>query len=233
MVYHYWFYTYSFWCQSLVFDSITYEIRSRPILQNIYLKVEPGQVVGVFGINGSGKSTLIKIGAGFLSPTFGSVFIDGINYSYKSHTARYNLIAYLSQDSFLPKDLKVSQILTIFGISEQDDLVNTIRNQSISSLSGGEHKYLELFLILSLNRQYVLLDEPFTGVEPKYIEIMIELIKFKKSQSTGVLITDHYYRYMTEIIDTGYYLNNGNCKRMNLESGAIDSLIEEGYIKAG
>lgn len=217
----------------MVFDSITYEISGKTILQGVFLKLQPRQIVGVFGINGSGKSTLIKIGAGLLSPSFGSVFIKGENYSFKPHIDRYNFIAYLSQESFLPNDVKVSKVLNWHAYAGSDPFIHKYQDRLINTLSGGERKYLELFLLLLLNRQYILLDEPFTGIEPKYIEMMTDLIAKQKARGAGILITDHYYRYVAGLIDKGYYLNNGNCKEMKLENGVIKSLIEEGYINAG
>lgn len=217
----------------MIFDSISYTVEDKAILQSIYLKIETNKINGLFGLNGSGKSTLIKIGAGYLSPTSGSVFIDSINYSYKSHYERYNQISYLSQSSFLPIDVSVKTVLKWFNNHEflmNDSHIQDQTNKKIYHLSGGELKYLELCLLLSLNRKYILLDEPFTGIEPKYLDIMIERLHEYKDNDKGILITDHYYRYMSGLIDNGYFLKNGYCKQMNISEGTIKSLITEGYI---
>jgi len=219
----------------LIFDSISYSINDKHILRGIYLKLEKERIIGLFGLNGSGKSTLLKIAADYLSPTSGSIFIDNINYSYKNHDERYSFISYLPQNTFLPKDVKVKTVLNWFGNSKElieDSHIVDQLNKKVFNLSGGELKYLELSLLLSLDKKYILLDEPFTGIEPKFIDTMIERIRERKIKGTGILITDHYYRYVSGFIDDGYYLHDGYCKKMNLEQGAINSLINEGYLNS-
>lgn len=204
----------------MIFDSIYYHIDNNCILDGIYLKVEPGSVCGVFGLNGSGKTTLIKIGAGIINPLSGSIFIDGKVFVYKSKYLRYKSVSYLCQDSFLPKDISVRKLIDSFRIKDNSDYIyknlhTDLLNQKIRNLSGGEHRLLEFILIISLNRPFILLDEPFTGIEPKIIEKIINLISIERDNGKGILLTDHYHHYTSTIVDTAYLLKNGKCFRIN------------------
>ena len=204
----------------MIFDSIYYRIDNNCILDGIYLKVEPGSICGVFGLNGSGKTTLIKIGAGIIQPVSGSVFINGKAFLYKSRYLRYKNISYLCQDSFLPKDISVKKLIEAFQIRKNTDYIyenfrNDLLDQKIRNLSGGEHRLLELILIISLDRKFILLDEPFTGIEPKIIEKIINLISIERDKGKGILLTDHYHHYTSTIVDTAYLLKDSKCFRIS------------------
>ena len=158
----------------MIFDSVDYEIDSKQILQGVDLRIEPGKICGLFGPNGGGKTTLIKIGAGLLLPTRGTVFIDRQAFIEKKLLQRYQKIAYLSQETFLPRDMSVSKFLNTFR-TKADDCASEyypsrLMNQQIGSLSSGEVRLLELIFIISLDRIFLLLDEPFTGIEPLIID---------------------------------------------------------------
>ena len=199
----------------MVFDSIFFEINKFQILKGIYLKIEPGKITGLFGVNGSGKSTLLKIGAGMYKPNNGNIFINGNVFFPFQLKKRYQYIAFLSQDSFIPHDVSVNKLLEVIsGIDhdlENDEIIKKFLSQKISSLSGGELRYLEIKLLFSLNRDYYLLDEPFTGIEPKLIEEITKEILTNRKKGKGILITDHYHRCVTGIVDTSYVLKNGQC----------------------
>jgi len=158
----------------MVFDSIIFQYNRGPLLRGIYLSVPKNSITGLFGINGCGKSTLLNIGAGFLTQDDGNIFINNEVVVKSFSVERYNKIGYLSQNTFLPKDLKVSEFLRINNCPDDyfldDFIVKKIINQKIHSLSGGELRYLEVIFLFSLKREYYLLDEPFTGIEPNIIE---------------------------------------------------------------
>lgn len=200
----------------MVFDSIFFEINKFQLLKGAYLKIEPGEITGLFGANGSGKSTLLKIGAGMYKPSSGNVFINGNEFPPFQLRKRYQYIALLAQESFIPHDVTVNKLLEIIpdldNYSKNDELVKKILSQKISTLSGGELRYLEIKLIFSLNRDYYLLDEPFTGIEPKIIDQITNVILNNKSKGKGILLTDHYHRCVTGIVDTSYVLKNGQCR---------------------
>ncbi|MDA3860800.1 MAG: ATP-binding cassette domain-containing protein, partial [Melioribacteraceae bacterium] len=196
----------------LIFDSIIFSYGTKKILNGIYLNLPKGMIVGLYGINGSGKSTLLKIGCGHLKENVGNVFINEESQYEKSLNSRFEKIAYLSQNTFLPSDLTVKEIVTKNGYTKEtfqnDSLIGKIFLNKINSLSGGELRYLEIKLLLELNREYYLLDEPFSGIEPIMIEKIISLLLEAKSNNKGILITDHFYRYVKEINDISYILKN-------------------------
>ena len=203
----------------LILDSIYYEIDSRRILNGVYIKIEPSSICGLFGLNGSGKSTIIRIAAGLLLPLSGTVFIDNKAFTNKSLKSRFTKIAYLPQDNFLPGDMKVSKFVNFFLKDSELDLENFIKpklfSQNIASLSFGERRMLELIFIISLKRNYILLDEPFTGIEPRLIEKMLVLINGEADNGTGVLITDHYQHYVSQLCHYSYLQINGQSKKVD------------------
>ena len=219
----------------MTFDSIIFGYNSTNILKGIYLNIPKGIIVGLYGINGSGKSTLLKIGSGQLQEDDGNVFIHNVSYYNKSLKSRFKKIAYLSQDSFLPKDLTIQKVIETTNIPARvfykDIIISKLLNEKISSLSGGELRYLEIRLLLELDRDFYLLDEPFSGIEPLVIERIIELLLEAKSKNKGILITDHYYRYVKEVNDVSYILNDGTCYEVNAVN--IESeLMKYGYKKS-
>ncbi len=220
----------------MVFDSIFYHIKNKCILDGVYLKVEPGNICGLFGRNGTGKSTIIKIGAGIILPESGTVFIDNKVFIERSMMTRYKKISYLPQDTFLPKDLSVRKLIESYPVKNNNEMINRnidsqLLGQRMGDLSGGERKLLELVLILSLNRPYILLDEPFTGIEPIIIEQMIELITEQRNIGKGILVTDHYHHYISQIVDSAYLLEDSKCKLIDNVDSLEVKLQEGGYFK--
>lgn len=218
----------------MIFDSIYHEITGKRILAGIYLKVEPGKICGLFGPNGSGKTTLLKIGAGVVLPTTGRVFIDGQAFSERKVFKRYGKIAYLSQETFLPRDTTVVKLLRMISSKTKDifsvHFPSKLINRKIGALSGGELRLLELIFVVSLNRLFLLLDEPFTGIEPLYIEKMMRLISEQSRLGKGILITDHYYRYTAQLSDYGYFMKNGECHKLDEQKTLAEQLREKGYL---
>jgi len=196
----------------LVFDALHFSYGSQSILRGVFIKISPGSICAVTGRNGSGKSTLMKIGVGELKPFSGNIYIDGECVTAQKGAKRFRHIAYLSQKSFLPRELSVLNLLKKCNSVKsllKDEILEPLLLQKIADLSGGEKRYLELRLILSLDRHYYLLDEPFTGSAPVLIERMIDIIRQKKNEDAGILLTDHYSRYVARVIDEQYFLIDG------------------------
>lgn len=218
----------------MVFDSIIFSYDTKKILNGIYLKIPKGNIVGLYGINGSGKSTLLKVGSGQLKEDDGNIFINKKSYYDQSLMKRFKKIAYLSQNSFLPLDQTIKKIVRENNFSgkifQEDEILGKLFNEKVKSLSGGELRYLEIKLLLALDREYYLFDEPFSGIEPIVIQKIMELLIETKLRGEGILITDHFYRYVKEINDKSYILNNGQC--YEVDSNNIDSeLMKYGYKK--
>lgn len=210
-------------------SGIQKSFNNKLLLSDIYLKLETGQIMGLLGRNGSGKSTLLKIIFGIVPALDKSIFINGI--SKNNASALLNEIGYLHQNQFIPNHFSVLKTV-LLSVDKQkahfvceDDFLKSLLNQKIRDLSFGELRYLQVKLILSNQSKFVLLDEPFSGLSPKIIEIVALLIK-EKSQEKGIIVTDHNYRSVIEIATDLRILNNGKFQIINEKA----ELIQKGYL---
>src|ERR1700727_2184085 len=178
-------------------DSVMISFDDRQVLGGCYLRCETGDIIGILGRNGCGKSSLLKI-------IFGTLFTYNkfIRINQKVYHQPYksgNLIAYLPQHDFLPQNISIGKIINIYlpdktaraKIADDVRLKNHLKKR-VSELSGGELRYLEITLLVNLDTQFILLDEPFSKVEPLYKEVIAELIR-KHRSTKGFIITDHDY----------------------------------------
>lgn len=195
-------------------DSIFFRVPELSILEGAWLKAEAGQVTAIIGRNGSGKSTLLKVAAGQIKATSGITIIDGERFHSKLLNKRFKKIGYLPQDTMLPPDITVKRLIKSLDESKkltEDPLIRKIYNQKTIQLSGGEKRYLETAMLFHLDRKYILLDEPFTGVEPTIIDLLIDRIRKEAYNGKGILLTDHMHRYISMIADKGYLIHNRQC----------------------
>jgi ABC-type multidrug transport system ATPase subunit len=200
-------------------DSVMISFDDRQILGGCYLRCETGDIIGILGRNGCGKSSLLKI-------IFGTLFTYNkfirINQKvYKYPYKHGNLIAYLPQHDFLPKNISIKKIVSIYIPTEagRAKITNDLRlkdhlKKRISELSGGELRYLEIMLLVNLDVKFILLDEPFSKVEPLYKKVISDLIK-EYCATKGFIITDHDYRNTIETSDRIILIINGACKPIN------------------
>lgn len=217
---------------ALILDSIFFKVPELSILEGAYLKATPGKITALIGRNGSGKSTLMKIAAGQLQSSSGITIVDGMRIHAKSLRIRFRSIAYLPQKSMVPTDFSVRRILKSISLSDNffnDPIIRKIMDQKVIELSGGERRYLEIAIIFSFNRRYLLLDEPFTGVEPRIIDVIIERIREETKKGKGILVTDHLYRYITNIADAAYLMHNKQCYQIN--GNISEELKKMGYLR--
>jgi ABC-type multidrug transport system ATPase subunit len=193
----------------LEIDGVQLQFDGRTILSGIYLKSETGKITGLLGKNGTGKSCLMQIMYGSL-PCEKSVRFDRI--SIVEAFKRPELVMYLPQFHFIPRSLSVRRVFRDFGLAYsefQDRFAFAAGDRSsIGSLSGGERRLIELYMIVKSATQFAMLDEPFTHLNPLQIEKVRELLIGEKANK-GLLITDHMYRHITEIADNLYVLSNG------------------------
>lgn len=199
------------------------------LLSDIYLKLETGQIIGLFGKNGSGKTTLLKIVFGVIPALDKSIFIDGVSCSNSS--VLLNEISYLNQNQFIPHHFSVFKTIQL-SVDKQkvdvfcnDDFLDPLLNQKIRNLSYGELRYFQVKLVLFSESKFVFLDEPFSGLSPVMIEIISKLIK-EKSQEKGIVITDHNYEKVIEIATDLSILKNGKLQVISKKA----ELIQEGYL---
>lgn len=209
-------------------DSVSKSFGANQVLTDIFISCKPGDLIGLLGRNGSGKSTLLKIIAGSLSADNKYIRVNGQNISSVSNCKRK--IGYLPQQSFLPTHLKVNRIIDLFCTADVGSLkdsphVKPFLNSKSKELSGGERRMIEILLIIHSGVQYVLIDEPFNGVEPLHKEDVKNLIK-EYSQGKGFIITDHDYKNILAIATKIIMLHDGSIKEIKAE----EDLIKWGYI---
>lgn len=194
----------------LEIDGIQLEFDRKRILSSIYLQCETGKITGLLGKNGAGKSCLMKIIYGSL-PCEKSVRFDRL--SVVDSFKRPDLLRYLPQFNFIPPSLTIQRVFRDFELAFSEfqnrfSGFTTREKTSIGNLSGGERRLIELYVIVKSTSQFVLLDEPFTHLNPIQIEKVKELLKEEKTNK-GLLITDHLYRHVIDICDSLYLLTNG------------------------
>jgi lipopolysaccharide export system ATP-binding protein len=210
-------------------DSVRKEFGTNQVLTDISLRCRTGDIIGLLGRNGSGKSTLLKIIFGTLYTDYKFIRIDGSILSQPFKTK--NTIAYLNQDNFLPKNLTVKQVVKIYSDNLdqksffEDDVLSKVLNTKIRNLSGGESRYLEVKLLLTLDTLFVLLDEPFNGISPLHTELIKKIIT-DSSIKKGIILTDHDYRNVLDVANKYYLLFDGGLKPVKTEQ----DLIDWGYI---
>jgi lipopolysaccharide export system ATP-binding protein len=218
---------------ALILDGVFYRVPSLDILQGVHLKARAGTITGLFGRNGSGKTTLLKVAAGQIQPNSGLTIIDGERLHEQSKWTRYAKIAYLPQESMLPSDVAVKTLLQSADVAPATlpDRVRSCTDQKVRTLSGGERRLLEVEIVLGLDRDYILLDEPFTGVEPILIDVIGRRIEQAAAEGTGVLLTDHYHRHVTPLAEAAYVLWQKQCYPLDGDASIHDQLVQMGYLR--
>ncbi len=201
-------------------------IKKTPIIHDISLDVQSGEVVGLLGPNGAGKTTTFYMICGLISPSSGEIFLDDKNISKTPLHKRAEMgIGYLPQESSVFKDLSVEENIFLAAeivfkdkqkqtqkTEELLELLNIepIRDRKGVSLSGGERRRCEIARSLVLQPKFLLLDEPFAGVDPIAVSDIQNIIKDLKKLNIGVLITDHNVRETLAICDRAYVIKDGN-----------------------
>ena len=190
-------------------DGIQLEFNGRQILSNVYLKFETAKITGLLGRNGQGKSCLMNIIYGSL-PCEKSVRFDRV--SIKEPYKRTDLIRFLPQFHYLPKSLSLHRIFTDFELAynafaEQFPEFIGRQKDTIGRLSGGERRLVEMYVLIKSKSQFVMLDEPFTMLNPLQIEKVKSLL-IEEKKSKGILVTDHLYRHILDLSDNLYVLSN-------------------------
>lgn len=214
----------------LEIDNVELNYNSKRILSGIYLKAETGSIVGILGSNGCGKTSLLEIIFGNIKPKYKLVRID--NQPILKPLYLTKLIKYLPQHNFLP-NLKLSYIFKLYDVIWEDftrtfPVFEKYNKTKSRYLSGGELRVVEIYLILKSKSSIVLLDEPFNGVAPLYIEKIKALINNQKQEKI-ILLTDHRYTEVIDVSNTIYLLKNGCTKLIN----NVNELEDYKYLNIG
>jgi len=204
----------------------------KPAVNSVSLNIDASSVVGLLGPNGAGKTTTFYMTIGIIKPNGGQVFLaDEDITSYPMYLRARRGIGYLPQETSIFRKLTVKQnimaILETLPISKSEQKERTdmlldelgikrLADQKANLLSGGERRRLEIARSLSTNPSFILLDEPFAGIDPLAVIDIKKIIKHLKKRGIGVLISDHNVRETLEVCDEAYILNNGEI----IESGS-------------
>ncbi len=210
-------------------DGIFLEYRGLRILQDVYLKIGTGQVVGLFGRNGTGKSSLFKIIFGQLQSQSHSIRIN--EKPLKMNNRYYQNIKYLAQQNFIPKHLTVKRVLRDFNLDFSlllhyfSEFQSNYRSR-LSELSSGQRRIIEIFVILKSKSKFCLLDEPFSQVMPLHVE-MIKAMILEERKNKGLCITDHLYKHVLDLSNPLYLIKSGKTYLLQ----EPNQLKELGYIR--
>ena len=218
-------------------------IKKTNIIKGISLEVKSGEVVGLLGPNGAGKTTTFYMICGLISPTSGSVFLDGADVTkVPLHKRAHMGIGYLPQESSIFKDLSVEETLLLGAeilykdeavrekkVNEMLNLLNIepIRLRKGVSLSGGERRRCEIARSLIITPKFLLLDEPFAGVDPIAVSDIQSIVRDLKKLGIGVLITDHNVRETLAICDRAYVIKDGSL----LASGSANEVANNKLVR--
>ena len=211
--------------------------KKRTVVHDVSLEVGSGEVVGLLGPNGAGKTTCFYMVVGLVACDGGDVHLDGRPITHLPIHQRAKLgVSYLPQEASVFRKLTVTEniksVLELQGLANNEvnaraeqlleELhITHIRNSQAASLSGGERRRVEIARALSTDPRFILLDEPFAGVDPIAVLDIQKIVRFLKERNIGVLITDHNVRETLGICDHAYIMNEGSV----LAAGRPDEII--------
>ena len=227
----------------LKIESLRKSYRKGLVISDVSMHLHRGEVVALLGPNGSGKTTCFYSIAGLVTPEGGRVSIDGRDVTRLPMYRRSRLgIGYLPQETSIFRDMNVEDnILAVLELSVKDrarrferleELLNEfsiehLRRSPALALSGGQRRRVEIARSLAANPKYLLLDEPFAGVDPIAVGEIRNLVSDLKKRGLGVLITDHNVRETLDIVDRAYILHDG----MVLRSGTTQEIVEDENVR--
>jgi lipopolysaccharide export system ATP-binding protein len=217
--------------------------RNRAVVKRVSIEVEQGEIVGLLGPNGAGKTTTFYMIVGLIAPNEGRIFIDEKEITKEPVYKRARLgIGYLSQEASVFRKLSVED--NLYAVLEMSDLpreaqmeraeellrefgLEKIRKSLGIQLSGGERRRTEIARALALSPKFILLDEPFAGVDPIAVEDIQEIVSNLRNKNIGILITDHNVHETLSITDRAYLLFEGNI----LKAGSADDLAQDEQVR--
>lgn len=215
----------------------------RPVVNDVSIEVNQGEIVGLLGPNGAGKTTSFYMIVGLIKPNAGGIFLDDIEITKEPMYKRAQRgIGYLPQEASVFRKMSVENniraVLEMGSTSKEAQKerletlleefgLNHVRKNQGDLLSGGERRRTEIARSLAINPQFILLDEPFAGVDPIAVEDIQEIVGQLKEKNIGVLITDHNVHETLSITDRAYLLFEGKI----LKSGTAEELSEDPQVR--
>ncbi|MCC7016410.1 MAG: LPS export ABC transporter ATP-binding protein [Rhodospirillales bacterium] len=211
--------------RGLVANNLGKRFKKRPVVRGITLTIQRGEVVGLLGPNGAGKTTCFYMITGLIPPDYGTIVLDGEDITDLPMYRRARLgIGYLPQEASIFRGLNVEDNIravleTIEPVRDRREAIldallaefsiTHLRRTPSLALSGGERRRVEIARALASNPHFVLLDEPFAGIDPIAVGDLRELVAHLKDRGIGVLITDHNVRDTLDVIDRAYIIHDG------------------------
>lgn len=228
-------------------ENLVKKYKNRTVAKNVSVDVKQGEIVGLLGPNGAGKTTSFYMIVGMIKPNSGQIFLDDIDITNEPMYKRAQLgIGYLAQEASVFRKLSVEDnikaILEMTKLNKQDqnlkleELLNEFHLQHIRKnlgdrLSGGERRRTEIARCLAADPKFILLDEPFAGVDPIAVEDIQSIVAKLKQRNIGILITDHNVQETLQITDRAYLLFEGSIlKAGNAEELANDEQVRKVYL---
>ncbi len=211
----------------------------RKVVDGVSFQISKGEIIGLLGPNGAGKTTSFYMSVGFVRPDAGNIFIDDENVTRQPMYMRARKgIGYLAQEASIFRKLTVAEnieaVLEMMNLSRKEIVerrdalmlelqITRVANQKGYTLSGGERRRCEIARALATNPDFILLDEPFAGVDPIAVKDIQAVIRSLKERGLGILITDHNVRETLKITDRAYIMYSGRI----LISGTASDLIND------
>jgi len=228
---------------TLRIQNIKKSYKNKDVVKDISLEISSGEIIGLLGPNGAGKTTSFYMIVGLIQPEHGSILVDNTDITKKPIHVRSQLgLAYLPQEPSIFRKMNVEEnIISILELRKlnKDDIktklnlllnelgIEHIRKNSAISLSGGERRRVEIARCLATNPKFILLDEPFAGIDPIAVLDIQKIIKFLSSRGIGILITDHSVRETLGICNRAYIVNQGTI----FTSGTPNEIVENENVK--
>lgn len=224
-------------------ENLVKKYKSRTVVKGVSVQVEQGEIVGLLGPNGAGKTTTFYMTVGLVQPNSGKIFLDGEDITGRAMYERAKLgVGYLPQEPSVFRKLSVEDNIkavlemTKLPKKEQSDKVESlieelglghVRTNRGDFLSGGERRRTEIARALATDPKFILLDEPFAGVDPIAVEDIQSIVAQLKTKNIGILITDHNVQETLSITDRAYLLFEGNI----LKSGTAEELASDEQVR--
>ena len=225
-------------------ENICKQFNQRLVVDQVSIHVNSGEVVGLLGPNGAGKTTSFYMAVGLIKPDSGHIFLDEQDITqHPMHIRARQGLGYLPQEASIFRALSVEdnikavlQTRTHLSAGQQDVLLNELlqefsishlRSQSAMALSGGERRRLEIARALATEPRFILLDEPFAGVDPISVIDIQKIIQHLCERDIGVLITDHNVRETLGACDRAYILNNGAV----ISEGSAEEILQHSEVR--
>src|SRR5208282_2017694 len=222
---------------------LTKSYKGRKVVDDISLRIAQGEVVGLLGPNGAGKTTTFYIIVGLTSPDSGQVMLDGVDITdFPMYVRARNGISYLPQEPSIFRKLTVEEnimaVLETLPLTPHqrrerlEELIEDLGLQQVRRsegymLSGGERRRVEIARSLVISPSFILLDEPFSGIDPLTVQDIQRIVVRLKGAGIGVLVTDHNVPYTLQVTDRAYIINNGRIFR----AGSPEELGNDAEVK--